>query len=66
MRQQKSALKIATFNTWLDHPRTQVSVKSPTGEALKYIAKYSEGLIQFLTDGRIEMDSAAFERTIPP
>jgi transposase len=66
LRQTKSAPKIAIFKTWLDHARTQVSGKSPTGEALKYIAKYWEGLILFLTDGRIEMDSNAVERTIRP
>ena len=66
MRQQKSAPKIAGFKTWLDHVRTQVSSKSPTGDALKYIAKYWDGLILFLTDGRIEMDSNAVERTIRP
>ena len=42
------------------------STKSPTGEALKYIVKYWDGLILFLTDGRIEMDSNAVERTIRP
>ena len=66
LRQAKSAPKIAVFKTWLDHARTQVSAKSPTGEALKYIAKYWRGLILFLTDGRIEMDSNAVERTIRP
>ena len=62
MRQQKSAPKIATFKVWLDHVRTQVSAKSPTGAALKYIAKYWDGLILFLDDGRIEMDSNAPSR----
>lgn len=66
LRQAKSAPKIATFKTWLDHARTQVSSKSPTGDALKYIAKYWDWLILFLTDGRIEMDSNAVERTIRP
>jgi len=66
MRQQKSAPKVATFKVWLDHARTQVSAKSPTGAALKYIAKYWDGLILFLTDGRIEMDNNAVERTIRP
>jgi hypothetical protein len=66
LRQTKSAPKIATFRTWLDQARTQVSTKSPTGEALKYIAKYWDGLILFLNDGRIEMDSNAVERTIRP
>ncbi len=66
LRQAKSAPKIAIFKTWLDHSRAQVSTKSPTGQALKYIAKYWDGLILFLTDGRIEMDSNAVERTIRP
>ena len=65
-RQQKSAPKIVIFKTWLNHTRTQVSVKSPAGEALKYIAKYWGGLILFLPDGRIEMDNNAVERTIRP
>ena len=66
LRQTKSAPKIATLKTWLAHARTQVSGKSPTGEALKYIDKYWEGLILFLTDGRIEMDSTAVECAIRP
>ena len=66
LRQQKSTPKITAFKIWLDQARSQVSAKSPTGEALKYIAKYWEGLILFLDDGRIEMDSNAVERTIRP
>jgi transposase len=66
IRQTESAPKIAIFKTWLDHARGQVSTKSPTGDALKYITKYWDGLILFLTDGRIEMDSNAVERTIRP
>ncbi len=50
----------------LDQARLQVSTKSPTGEALKYIAKYWDGLMLFLTDGRIEMDNNTVERTIRP
>ncbi|MDO6728342.1 transposase, partial [Cognatishimia sp. 1_MG-2023] len=66
IRQQKSEPKITAFKAWLDQVRSQVSAKSPTGEALKYIAKYWEGRILFLSDGRIEMDSNAVERTIRP
>jgi len=66
MRQQKSMPKVATLKTWLDHARTLVSAKSPTGQALQYIAKYWDGLIPFLDDGRIEMDSNAIEQTIRP
>ncbi len=43
-----------------------MSAKSSIGEALKYIAKYWDGLLLFLEDGRIELDSNAVERTIRP
>jgi transposase len=65
-RQDQSAPLIATFETWLTAHRVRVSAKAPLGEALKYIAKYWDGLILFLTDGRIEMDNNAVERTIRP
>jgi transposase len=65
-RQERSAPLIAGFKTWLEHARAQVSAKSPTGEALKYIAKYWDGLILFLSDGRIEMDNNSVERSIRP
>jgi hypothetical protein len=57
---------VADFKTWLEQARAQVSAKSPTGEALKYIAKYWDGLVLFLTDGRVEMDNNTVERTIRP
>jgi len=65
-RQERSAPKIAAFETWLHGHRARVSAKSPLGEALKYIAKYWNGLILFLADGRIEMDNNPVERTIRP
>lgn len=66
VRQDKSAPMVADFKTWLEQARAQVSAKSPTGEALKYIAKYWGGLVLFLTDGRVEMDNNTVERTIRP
>ena len=65
-RQERSSPRIIEFENWLTEHRTRVSAKSPLGEALKYIAKYWDGLCLFLTDGRIEMDSNAVERTIRP
>ena len=65
-RQQRSKPIIAEFEVWLTQSRTRVSAKSPTGEALKYIAKYWDGLCLFLNDGRIELDNNAVERTIRP
>ena len=65
-RREHSAPKIAAFETWLTKHRARASSKSPLGEALKYIAKYWNGLTLFLTDGRIEIDSNPVERTIRP
>lgn len=66
VRQANSDPLVAEFKSWLNRARLQVSAKSPTGEALKYIAKYWDGLVLFLRDGRIETDSNAVERTIRP
>lgn len=65
-RQDRSKPIIDAFELWLAQNRARVSAKSPTGEALKYIAKYWDGLILFVDDGRIELDSNAVERTIRP
>ena len=65
-RQERSKPIIDTLELWLAQNRARVSAKSPTGEALKYIAKYWDGLIRFLDDGRIELDSNPVERTIRP
>lgn len=65
-RQDRSKPIIDAFGVWLTQSRARVSAKSPTGEALKYIAKYWEGLCRFLRDGRIELDNNPVERTIRP
>jgi transposase len=46
-RQDRSASLTAAFKTWLSANRARVSAKAPLGEALKYIAKYWDGLCLF-------------------
>lgn len=65
-RRERAAPLITDRETWLIHHRAYVATKSPLGEALKYIAKYWEGLCLFLTDGRIEINNNTVERTIRP
>lgn len=65
-RRERSAPATARIREWLDHHRARVSAKAPLGEALSYIVKYWTGLVLFLTDGRIELDNNAVERTIRP
>ncbi len=66
VRQARSKPLIADMETWLVHHRARVSPKAPLGEALKYIAKYWDGLCLFLTDGRVEVDNNSVERSIRP
>jgi transposase len=65
-RQKRTAPLIEAFELWLTGQRARVSGKSPLGEALRYIARFWQGLILFTTDGRIEIDNNAVERTIRP
>jgi hypothetical protein len=65
-RQDRSKPIITAFAAWLINNHARVSAKSPLGEALKYIAKYWDGLCLFLQDGCIEMDNNSVERTIRP
>ena len=66
IRQEKTLPRMQAFKQWLTFQRTQVSAKSPTGAALKYITKYWDGLNQFLIDGRVEIDNNTVERAIRP
>ncbi len=65
-RQKRTAPLIEAFELWLTRQRAQVSGKSPLGEALRYIARFWQGLILFISDGRIEIDNNAVERSIRP
>lgn len=66
VRQERTTPKLAAFETWLNQTRACVSAKTPLGAALKYIARYWNGLILFANDGRVEIDNNAVERTIRP
>lgn len=65
-RQERSTPLIVEMKAWLAHHGARISAKAPLGEALKYIAKYWDGLCLFLFDGRIELDNNSVERTIRP
>ena len=66
VRQKQSKPLINAFEKWFTDHCARISRKSPLGEALSYIAKYWQGLILFIQDARIEMDSNTVERTIRP
>lgn len=65
-RQERSAPLVADMERWLTLHRARIAAKSPLSGALSYIAKYWNGLLLFLMDGRIELDNNSVERTIRP
>jgi transposase len=65
-RQDRSAPLVDAFRVWLDAARARVSAKSRVGEKLAYFARHWDGLIRFLDDGRIEMDTNPVENAIRP
>ena len=65
-RQARSAPIVARFKTWLETQRARVSRKSRLGEKLAYIANHWDGLLVFLTDGRVEIDNNLVENAIRP
>ena len=59
-------LKIGPERIRLDEQRSRVSPHSRLGEKLTYIANQWDGLLAFLHDGRVEMDSNFVENRIRP
>ena len=65
-RQARSVPLVEAFRAWLDAARARVSAKSRVGEKLAYFARHWDGLVLFLGDGRIEMDTNPVENAIRP
>ena len=66
VRWTEAAPLVNAFGVWLDEQRSRVSPRSRLGEKLTYIANQWEGLLVFLYDGRVEMDTNFVENRIRP
>ena len=66
VRWTESAPLVNRFGVWLDEQRSRVSPRSRLGEKLTYIANQWDGLLVFLHDGRVEMDTNFVENRIRP
>ena len=66
VRWTQSAPLVNRFGVWLDEQRSRVSPRSRLGEKLTYIANQWDGLLVFLHDGRVEMDTNFVENRIRP
>jgi len=66
VRQERSKPLVLALKAWLEQQLTRVSGKATIAEHIRYALNHWDGLIRFLDDGRIELDSNIVERSIRP
>src|SRR5947208_8915572 len=66
VRQERSRPIVEAPHAWLTAQRGRVSGKSGLAEAIRYALRHWEGLVLFLEDGRLELDTNSIERAIRP
>lgn len=66
VRQEKSKPLVLALKIWLEQQLACVSTKSVIAEAIRYGLNHWDGLVRFLDDGRIELDTNIVERSIRP
>lgn len=65
-RQHRSKAIVADLKLWCEERLREVSGHSPVAEAIRYVLRHWAGLILFLDDGRIELDTNPVERSMRP
>ena len=66
VRQARSRPIVEALHIWLHDQEGRVSGASDLGKAIRYAIRHWPGLIVFLDDGRVEMDTNVVERAIRP
>jgi transposase len=66
MRQEKAKPLVDALKPWLETSLANVPKGGKLGEALGYGLNQWDGLVRYLDDGRIEIDSNTVERSIRP
>jgi hypothetical protein len=66
IRQARSRPIVEALHTWLQDHLGRVSAISDLAKAIRYALRHWPGLILFLEDGRVEMDTNVVERAIRP
>ena len=65
-RQQRSRPIVEAMHVWLTAQLNRVSGRSSLAQAMRYALNHWAGLILFLEDGRLELDTNTVERAIRP
>jgi len=66
VRQERSRPIVEALHVWLEDHVGRISAASDLGEAIRYTLRHWSGLLVFLDDGRVEMDTNTVERAIRP
>jgi transposase len=66
VRQERSRPIVAELEPWLREKLALLSQKSKLAQAIRYGLSHWDGLVRFLDDGRVEIDSNTVERSIRP
>ena len=66
VRQERSKPLVEALHAWLTVQLGRVSGKSGLAEAIRYALRHWQGLVLFLDDGRLELDTNTVERAIRP
>jgi transposase len=66
VRQERSKPIVDALHNWLTAQLEQVSGKSALAKAIRYALRHWQGLVLFLEDGRLELDTNTVERAIRP
>lgn len=66
VRQARSKPLTEALKPWFEQRLAELPRKSTLGEAIGYALNHWQGLIRFLDDGRIEIDSNTVERSMRP
>jgi transposase len=66
VRQVETKPLVEKLRAWLETRLAAVSEKSSIAEAIRYGFHHWDGLVRFLDDGRIEMDTNSVERAMRP
>lgn len=65
-RQARSSVLVSELRTWFEVQAAKLPAPGQTAEAIRYAFNHWDGLVQFLDDGCIEIDSNSVERSMRP
>ena len=66
IRQEKAKPILEDFRTWLEHKLDLIPKRSKLAGSIRYAFNHWDGLLLYLDDGRLEIDSNTVERSMKP